>query len=327
MKIFILALLVTSSAFAWETVYIPGARCGDGIPYKVFIKKGKESKLAIELMGGGACWSLATCWGPKFHTWIHPIPELPSYSYLTSESSPINDHTFLYFPYCNGDVFAGDHAANYDNLPFTNTLHHGSRNLKLALKYLQDKNRIPFKKADSLVLFGSSAGAIGSLIHRKEIESYVRPGIKKLLIADSPGLHFGPDFWQKFTQLQIRDFKKAFEGSGINVSTEDGMIAPQVRKYCGYASNWTIGFIQTTRDIIMSKMFGGLSQEEHRKAVLGPKGIMQTLKNSRNCSTHISEGQGHMLLIFRDIAEDFRDVNTGETSRDYVDRLIKESEI
>ncbi len=322
-----LAFLLSFSVFAreWETIYIPDANCGDGIPYKVFFKPGKKSKLAIELMGGGACWGFTSCWGPILNTWIHPIPSLPAFSYLTTETSPIQDHTFIYFPYCTGDVYAGNHVAKY--IPLKNTYHQGGRNIGLTLDHLKAIKKIDFKKPESLVLYGSSAGGIGALLHRNKFESYMRPGIKKLLIADSVGLHYAKDFWKKFTPELLIDFTAAFAPVGIKVDKNEGMVAPQFKRYCQLAGDWNIGFIQTTEDIIMSKMFGGLTQEQHRKAVLGPKGIGNVLKDSANCTTHISEGQGHMLLILPDVARDSLDIDTGESAMDYVDRLITESEI
>lgn len=323
----ILALLLSFSALArdWETVYIPDAQCGDGIPYKVFVKPGKKSKLAIEFMGGGACWSLSTCWGPNLHTWIHPIPSLPAFSYLTTDESPIADHTFVYFPYCNGDVYAGNHVSSY--LPLVNTYHEGKKNVYLALDYLKATNKVEFKKANSIVVYGSSAGAIGSLLHRKKIESFLKPNIKKLLISDSAGLHYGKDFWKKFPDEFVDDFRSAFAPVGVKVDTSTGLIAPQFKNYCKKASDWRIGFIQTTKDVIMSKMFGEISQEDHRKLVLGPKGLEQTLNDSENCFTHISEGVGHMLLILPDVAKDSYDTKSGESAKDFVDRLITESGI
>lgn len=319
--IFCLLLAFNVSAAEWETVPIPYAKCGDGMQYKVFVKKGKKSRLAIELMGGGACWDRSTCWGPMLHTWIHPIPELPAFSYLTTDESPIKDYTFVYFPYCTGDVFAADHTANY--LPLKNTYHHGRRNINLTLDYLRSSKIIDFKAVKSLVAYGSSAGAIGTLLHSVTFDSYMTP-TKKLLIADSPGLHYSRGFWNKFTPELIADFRVTFANAGIKVDRRTGLIAPQLKDYCKDNASWKIGFIQTTRDIIMSSMFGEISQERHRELVLSERGIRNVLKYSRNCSTHISEGQGHMLLILPDVAASSYDMDSGESAKDYVDRLIQE---
>lgn len=323
----VLVLFLAAHAIAspWETITIPNAKCGDGAPYKIFLRKGQKSKLAVELMGGGACWSLATCWGPKLHTWIHPIPELPAYSYLTTEDGPLRDHTFLYFPYCNGDVYSGNHTANYLPGELKGTHHHGKRNLVKSLDYLKAARIIDFQQVKNLVAYGSSAGAIGSLLHADTYLKYMRPE-RKLLIADSPGLHYGPNFWKKFTPELMQDFGETFAKAGIQIDLSTGLVAPQLKNYCRTRKDWKIGFIQTTRDIIMSTMFGDISQNDHRKVVLGPNGIRNTLKQTSNCTTHISEGIGHMLLIIPDVAANSRDIESGESAKDYVDRLISESQ-
>ena len=143
-------------------------------------------------MGGGASLSMSKSWGPNLHTWIHPIPKLPVFSYLTSDEGPLRDNTFIYFPYCTGDVFPGNLKVRY--MPLKSTYHYGHPNVELSLEHLKNSKLINFKAADSVVLFGSSAGAIGSLVHRANIEPYLKPGIKKLLIADSPGLYFAGNF-------------------------------------------------------------------------------------------------------------------------------------
>lgn len=327
MKIFALlfCLITTASAFAtdWESIAIPYAKCGDGIQYRVFYRKGDKDKVALELMSGGACWSVTTCWGPNLRTWIHPIPELPAYSYLTSQESPIRDHTFVYFPYCNGDVFAGNHVAGY--LPLLKTYHQGARNLKLAISHLEQTNRIKFIKQKQLVLTGSSAGGIGSLVHRRYFDKLVPKDARKFLIADSVGLHYGKNFWNKFTPELLSDFHATFSAAGMEIDEKDGLIAPQLKKYCQYSRGWKIGFVQTTEDIIMSKLFGEISQADHRRLVLGPRGMRETLRNSSVCETHISEGQGHLMLLIKRLADEAIDIESGETAIQFVDRILTEN--
>ena len=141
--------------------------------YSVYVEIKKPNKLAIEFMGGGACWSKNTCWGPNFRTVLFPLPKLPAMSVLSSgyeQMSPLSDYSFVYFPYCTGDVFAGDHTAKYEGLLLDFPVHHrGYTNVQKTIKYLKE-NKIDFSQVEDFVVYGSSAGAIGSLVHIKNFE-------------------------------------------------------------------------------------------------------------------------------------------------------------
>jgi hypothetical protein len=68
-------LLLTSSlakAHEWTRIKIPGAKCGDGRDYEIFIDKKSESNWIFEFTPGGVCWSASTCYGPNLRTWIFP---------------------------------------------------------------------------------------------------------------------------------------------------------------------------------------------------------------------------------------------------------------
>ncbi|MGE3611295.1 MAG: pectin acetylesterase-family hydrolase [Bacteriovoracaceae bacterium] len=325
MKLIYLFLLISSyqvfaGTFKWDVREIPGAKCGDGTPYKIFYKKGNSSKVAIELMGGGACWDLATCWGPNLRTWIHQIPAIPAFSYLTTSDSPIKNHTLVYLPYCNGDVFIGRHIADYSSK--LKTYHHGYLNVIKTFEYLKDEKLISFEKLDQFIFYGSSAGGIGALFHTKTAEKYLSPQTKKLLIADSIGLHFGKKFWEKFPQKFINDFKSSFDEIGMNVDFTDGFVAPELRHLCQRSSDWQMGFIQTTRDIVMSLIFGNISQKEHKSLVLGQDGIKNLFKSSRNCKSLIPDGQGHAILIIPQVAKYEKDMSTGVSAIEFVNQLI-----
>ncbi len=199
-------ILITASGLAhsrdWQRIRIPGARCGDGQEYAVFYEKKDASKLTVELMGGGACWSAKTCYAPTPLTWVYPMPKLPIYGQFSSSASVASEHSYLYFPYCTGDVHAGQHIARYPGAPAV--YHYGYLNVVRALKFLADNHVVPFHQVRDVIFFGASAGAIGSLAHASNLDKYIPTGAKRTLIADAPGLHFGKDFWKK---LEISSFK------------------------------------------------------------------------------------------------------------------------
>lgn len=314
-------LTLSSYANDWVTINIPGASCGDGKDYKIFYAYGDPQKLSIELMGGGACWNESTCWGPNYRTWIHPVPKIPTYSYLTSKSGPLENYTKIYLPYCTGDVWAGNHVARYSKK--RQTKHVGSENFKLTVAYLTKNNLIHFKNLDSLLLYGSSAGAIGAMLHLETLNNYVSSHTKKLLIADSPGLHWGSDFWDKFTTPQINDFEYALRSIGMSIDLSTGTLARELDLYCQKYPEWTMNFIQATEDLIMSRLFGNISIKEHRQNVLGPLGMKAKVKETYNCDAQIIDGSGHAFLLTKSSAEEGIDMDTKESIKTQTDRLIK----
>ncbi|MBT7609244.1 MAG: hypothetical protein HN576_05780 [Bacteriovoracaceae bacterium] len=306
MKYLLIILLTLSIPLAqarkWERVRIPGATCGDGKPYAIFLSQKQKHnstnrKLAVEFMGGGVCWSMNSCYGPRLRTWVHPMVKLPVFSTLTTRKSPLNDHDFIYFPYCTGDVFAGKHVGKY---AWGSKIHHtGFTNVQKSLRYIERMKLVNFKKLEDLVLYGSSAGGIASLIHANTFESYLSKETKRTVIADSPGLHFGHDFWSKFTLNQIVDFQDAFTASNLFADFNDGMVAPYFHGVCEKMEKWSIGILQGSKDIVMSSLFGEISPDDHEVNVYSKEGIINSIKGSLNCHAWIKKTKMHTFLLFK----------------------------
>ncbi|MDD4974331.1 MAG: pectin acetylesterase-family hydrolase [Bacteriovorax sp.] len=306
--IFLFLLLITASNIAsardWKRLQIPGAKCGNGSEYSIFIDLKSPTALVIELMGGGACWSASTCYGPNLRTWMYPIPEVPAFSVLSSESPLANkwkNYSYIYFPYCTGDVYTGNHEASY--FPLNRTYHYGARNIKLALEFLTKNKIIDFKNLNEVLFWGASAGAIGSLVHTKILDQYIKPtGVHKVVIADSAGLHFGQKFWNKFTPETYKDFEISFANIGLKIQKNDGLISKGLPKVFETLSDWQIGILQGTRDIVMSAVFGDISPEEQEKNILGPCGVEKIAENYSNVETWIKKTYMHTFLIIPESA-------------------------
>lgn len=197
MKWLLLFFFITINVYAseWMEVKIPGAKCGDGKTYSILLQKKASDKIFFEFMGGGVCWDYDSCFKTfSIFPWMHNYPVINSYSVLTANHSkinPLNNHSKVYFPYCTGDVFAGDHVGHYKNKV---VYHYGRRNIDLALEYLKTKPFMDNAKVNDLVINGASAGGIASLVHGKKIEDIFRDNIKKTMIVDSAGLHYGKNF-------------------------------------------------------------------------------------------------------------------------------------
>lgn len=298
--IYILPIILFSfSTYArnWQKIYIPEAQCGDGTPYYVFIDYKNNKKLAIEFMGGGACWDYDSCYGKNTRTKLNPIKKWPVFSVVSSGykiASPVHDHTMIYFPYCTGDVFSGNHLARYKNKTVN---HKGYTNVQKSIEYIQSNNFFDFKNLEQLILTGASAGAIGAFVHTQTLERYVSEHTKLRLIADSPGLHFGNTFWDKFSHSLFRDFEDSFSGVGLRIQKGDGLIAKYLPQMCRRLRGWKVGVMQSTYDLVMSRGFGEISPWKHRRQVLGPYGVLEQAKYTDNCEAWVHDSIAHTFLL------------------------------
>ena len=306
MKTLILGLLfLTSVASARDFIHdfkkiaIPGAKCGNGDQYYIFFNSGSSEKLLVEFMGGGVCWDRLSCTAVIPKAWIYPIPNVKSFSVFTADRSynPFRDHTMIYFPYCTGDVHAGDHVENYNG----KKIHHvGYTNTLLALNFLRDQKFIDdFKSFNDVTVWGASAGAIGSLIHGKHIESIVSPDAKKTMIVDSPGLHYGKDFWKKFSKQSFKSFQRAFSNVGLEIDYNDGHVAKDIGPVFERYRDWKIGVLMGTRDVVMSIGYGAISPKEQEKLILGPKGLPAIASHYSNIKVWLKKTWMHTFFLVK----------------------------
>ena len=75
-------------------------------------------------------------------------------------------------------------------------------------------------KVKDLFVYGSSAGAFGTLVHLPAFDAAIpqdKKGVKRTLIVDSAA-HFGVGtFWSKFTPEFREDFEKMLSGTVLKV--------------------------------------------------------------------------------------------------------------
>lgn len=287
-------------ARGWERIEIPGAVCGDGAPYSAFVSRGDPSKVAVTFMGGGACWNLSTCWGPTPLTWIHPLPFayeiLGGFFSSSAKESPIAGHTLIHLPYCTGDVHIGHHTAEY---ALGVRVHHvGRTNVERTLAFLAENGAVTPERVRDVVMYGYSAGALGALHHVDLVDRMFPAAERRTLIADSPGLHFGPRFWRKFSPRMIQDLGEAMEHVGLRLDTSQGLVAELVSALCQKHPGWEIGVLQGSRDIVMSALFGDITPEEHERLIFGPGGLWErTSRAGDSCSAWIPSTYLHTFLV------------------------------
>lgn len=157
-------------ANTWTWVPFADAYCANGSTTGIGVNPGPPGgRLLVFLMGGGACWDDFTCY--QFAT-ASNIESGYGASHFANDAAglltaslfdrgdtanPFRDDSFVFVPYCTGDVHAGSNPdANYGGRP---TRHVGFQNMTAFLARL-----VPtFAGASRVILSGSSAGGFGAL--------------------------------------------------------------------------------------------------------------------------------------------------------------------
>ncbi|MDP3277008.1 MAG: pectin acetylesterase-family hydrolase [Deltaproteobacteria bacterium] len=196
----------------WTWVSIDGMRCGNGQPTGVAVNLTNRSRrVMVIVQGGGACWDVATCFV------LRSAANLESgYGAAQFESERVNlesaalldrraannafaDASYVFVPYCTGDMHSGTRVMRYEALGMTRDVHHvGARNMDALMPRLQ----ATFASADKLWLYGISAGGYGVIFN-----------------------------WLRFSQAFRSARVDALSDCGVPVTPPDGRYATWVRTW------------------------------------------------------------------------------------------------
>jgi len=150
----------------WTWVPFDNAFCGNGSPTGIGVNiSDKSSRLVIFLTGGGACWNYPTCYQLKIAANLDGYDETKfqgdaggtlsgSLFDRTDPDNPMKDDSYVFVPYCTGDVHSGDKIADYNGVA---THHVGFKNITAFMSRILPT----FPNVDRVLLAGSSAGGFG----------------------------------------------------------------------------------------------------------------------------------------------------------------------
>jgi hypothetical protein len=175
--------------------------------FSFFVKGGTVHNLVLYFQGGGACWNWLTCIGyppsilPTFYPDVSDAdnPALSPYGIfdLSNPSNPFKDWSFVFIPYCTGDIHRGSNDWTYQdpaNPGKTWTIHHrGFDNFLVVLKWITEH----FEKPHEIFVTGSSAGSYGAITGFPWIkEAY--PESKVSVLGDA-GMGISPELFGEYT--------------------------------------------------------------------------------------------------------------------------------
>lgn len=166
------------------------AVCADGSEVDYLERRADPSRVVLYLEGGGGCFSAATCAfnGPdKAYT----SQSLVTPEYLDDrggmfdfedERNPLAEYSFVYVPYCTGDIHLGNTTTTY--APDLVVEHRGYPNGLVAIEHLAAN----YPEATEVVVAGSSGGSPATPLYAGLIADHL-PAARITTLGDSSGAY------------------------------------------------------------------------------------------------------------------------------------------
>jgi hypothetical protein len=177
---------------SWTFVGFPGSACDDGSATGIGINPSTStSNVMIFFDGGGACFDYETCFvlntashGPFGATELAALASNSPAGTIFDRSdanNPFASWSFVFIPYCTGDLHSGDVVRTYSSGSTSKTFAHvGHKNVLAFLPRLA----ATFPAIDKLAVTGSSAGGGGAVINYPDITRAL-PATTAMLVDDS----------------------------------------------------------------------------------------------------------------------------------------------
>lgn len=159
----------------WTWVPLAGTTCGDGSRAGIGVNLASDSAdLLVYMQGGGACWDANTCFvldtavqitapytQAQFDADVSSLDATGLFS-RTDSLSPFAGASFVYVPYCTGDVHAGTTVRTYSVNGQDRTVHHtGGLNAQIIV----DTVHATLPNVSRVWVMGSSAGGYGATLN------------------------------------------------------------------------------------------------------------------------------------------------------------------
>ena len=173
----------------WTAIDAPeDCMCADGAPYNFFERPADPATVVFFLEGGGACFTPESCAfteeSTTLYDWNIGADDDPATMAgifdLENAENPFADYSFVYVPYCTGDVHLGNSA--HEDSPDLTVEHRGWVNGNAAVSYLAEH----YADAEQIVVVGESAGSIAAAAYAATIGD-VLPDAQITVFADGSG--------------------------------------------------------------------------------------------------------------------------------------------
>jgi hypothetical protein len=146
----------------WRNLVLEGCVCSGGEPLTMYERPADPTKVVLFFEGGGACFDATTCdpdGNPSYTVDRDGLSatNLEHFGGLfdfDNPENPLASYSWIYVPYCTGDVHIGNTTHDYGNGVVIE--HRGQANGVAALEHLVGA----YPQAEQVVVTGQSAGSV-----------------------------------------------------------------------------------------------------------------------------------------------------------------------
>lgn len=279
----------------------PGAEAA----YRFFVKRGASNNVVVFFDGGGACWDDVTCALPRLAADARDDDgfykgellatdnpaQLGGIFDLDNPANPVRDWSFVFVPYCTGDVHSGSNTATYTNPdtgePFT-IQHRGADNFRVVLEWM----RANFQAPDQILVAGSSAGAYGAVTHFTRIREAF-PNGRAVMFGDAGQGVTTPDFLTRRNANWRYQLPESVFGADGQVTADEDIVAILAEHY----PNDRFAQYTTAHDITQSAFYALMGAENACRAWSAKMASdLERRQQKTNFRSYLGAGQSHTIL-------------------------------
>lgn len=273
--------------------------------FKFWVKRGTVDNLVVFFDGGGACWDNVTCSLPRLAVDARDDDGFYKGELLATDDpntlggifdldnprNPVRDWSFVFVPYCTGDVHSGSNTANYTN-PDTGAAytiqHRGADNFRVILEWMRQN----FDAPDEILVTGSSAGAYGAATHYGRIRDTFTGG-RAVMIGDAGQGVTTQDFLELRNGNWNYDLPASVFGENASLTADDDIVAMLAAHY----PNDRFGQYTTAHDITQSGFYALMGATNACRAWTAKMATdLRTRQSAGNFRSYLANGQSHTIL-------------------------------
>ena len=318
---------------------------GSKSAFHFWAKRGTADKLVVFFEGGGACWDSGTCSFPITASTAPGVPALYKAEILASDNpttmsgifklddprNPLKDWSFVYVPYCTGDIHSGSKTASYTSVttgqPYT-IEHRGADNFKVIAKWIGDNFNLP----EQVLVTGTSAGAYGAMTHYPRIRTMF-PKAQAAVLGDA-GQGVTP---ASFDALRNSNWNFQLDARVYGATPQATASSEIVRKLAAFYPADRIGQYTTANDLTQMQFYdvqvNGLTGTQGTACKAWTDGMLAGLAANQpaaNYRSYLAAGTTHTLL--RGTSPDaagvplfFRESSGGSAFTDWLAAMVSPS--